>query len=186
MGGAGFHYFLDTDFTDLHRLDVANITQFIYFNSHGDTPHTTTEYNSPNHNEKTVSSPPPATTHPSIHPHFTPNACRNNRKAPASPPSPQGQAVHTKRGTLMSEPKGGAGKVHARFLLGYRKITSETQRAQRLSNKWQRTQNELERTPGNKVLHLIYIFKAMAALHRQQLNITTHPTIQILAPNACR
>jgi hypothetical protein len=35
-------------YMDLHRLDVVYITQFIYFNSHGSTPHTTTEYNFPN------------------------------------------------------------------------------------------------------------------------------------------
>ena len=46
-GGLDFIIFQTQIYTDLRRLDVADITQFIYFNSHDDTPHTTTEYNLP-------------------------------------------------------------------------------------------------------------------------------------------
>ena len=60
-------------------------------------------------------------------------------------------------------------------MLRYGEITAEAQRAQRLSNNYQRTQNEVERTPGYNALHLIYISTAMAALHHHQLN-TTPPT----------
>ena len=30
MDGAGFHYFSDTDFTDLHRLDTAHYIIYIF------------------------------------------------------------------------------------------------------------------------------------------------------------